>query len=752
MPASVGAPRQMLRRLREVMAEHESAQARLDKVVVLIASNIVAEVCSLYLRRRDGSLELVATEGLNAEAVHNTHLKPGEGLVGLIAEQAEPKQFADAQHHPAFSFRPETGEEIYHSFVGVPILRGGDTIGVLTVQNRTKRMYSDEEVEALQTTAMVLAEMIASGGFLVDEVAAEARRDTNIRFTGKPITETVALGHIVLHEPRIVVTRLIAEDVDLERQRLLQAIEDLTGAIDAMMERGDLARAGEHREVLEAFRMFAHDHGWRRRLDEALATGLTAEAAVQRVRNDTRARMMRMPDPRFRDRLHDIDDLSNRLLRLLSGDTQTAATGNLPEDSIVVARTMGPAELLDYDRHRLRGLVLEEGGANSHVAIVARALGIAAITQCKGALDVVEPGDAAILDAEGGELHVRPTPELISAYSDKVRFRARRQAQYAALRDVPAVTLDGERVGLNINAGLLFDMPHLAESGADGVGLFRTELQFMISPTLPRLDQQTRFYQSILDAAGDKPVVFRSLDVGGDKVIPYLRGGAEENPALGWRAIRMALDRPALFRTQIRALLRATNGRELNLMLPMIADVSEFELARALIDREVLLLKKHGRPEPSRLLVGAMIEVPALLWQLDSIMPLIDFASVGSNDLLQFIFAADRGNVRVADRFDPLSPSALRALRQIVQGAKKHAVPLTLCGEMAGKSLEAMTLIGLGFRSISMAPASVGPVKAMIRSLDASNLEQKLDELLEGHAISLREDLKRFAAETGVQI
>lgn len=752
MPASVGAPRQMLRRLREVMAEHESAQARLDKVVVLIASNIVAEVCSLYLRRRDGSLELVATEGLNAEAVHNTRLKPGEGLVGLIAEQAEPKQFADAQHHPAFSFRPETGEEIYHSFVGVPILRGGDTIGVLTVQNRTKRMYSDEEVEALQTTAMVLAEMIASGGFLVDEVAAEARRDTNIRFTGKPITETVALGHIVLHEPRIVVTRLIAEDVDLERQRLLQAIEDLTGAIDAMMERGDLARAGEHREVLEAFRMFAHDHGWRRRLDEALATGLTAEAAVQRVRNDTRARMMRMPDPRFRDRLHDIDDLSNRLLRLLSGDTQTAATGNLPEDSIVVARTMGPAELLDYDRHRLRGLVLEEGGANSHVAIVARALGIAAITQCKGALDVVEPGDAAILDAEGGELHVRPTPELISAYSDKVRFRARRQAQYAALRDVPAVTLDGERVGLNINAGLLFDMPHLAESGADGVGLFRTELQFMISPTLPRLDQQTRFYQSILDAAGDKPVVFRSLDVGGDKVIPYFRGGAEENPALGWRAIRMALDRPALFRTQIRALLRATNGRELNLMLPMIADVSEFELARALIDREVLLLKKHGRPEPSRLLVGAMIEVPALLWQLDSIMPLIDFASVGSNDLLQFIFAADRGNVRVADRFDPLSPSALRALRQIVQGAKKHAVPLTLCGEMAGKSLEAMTLIGLGFRSISMAPASVGPVKAMIRSLDASNLEQKLDELLEGHAISLREDLKRFAAETGVQI
>ena len=752
MPASVGAPRQLLRRLREAMAEHESAQARLDKVVVLIASNIVAEVCSLYLRRRDGSLELVATEGLNPGAVHNTHLKPGEGLVGLVAEQAEPKQFADAQHHPAFSYRPETGEEIYHSFIGVPILRGGHTVGVLTVQNRTMRQYSDEEVEALQTTAMVLAEMLASGGIVAEEVTAETRRDANARFEALPISEGVALGHVVLHEPRIVVTRLIAEDVELERRRLLQAIEDLTGQIDDMMERGDMARAGEHREVLEAFRMFAHDHGWRRRLDEALATGLTAEAAVQRVRNDTRARMLRMPDQRFRDRLHDIDDLSNRLLRLLSGGTETAATGNLPEDAIVIARTMGPAELLDYDRQRLRGLVLEEGGANSHVAIVARALGIAAVTQCKGVLEAVESGDAAILDAEGGELHLRPTQEVISAYADKVRFRARRQAQYAALRNVPAVTLDGQRVSLNINAGLMFDLPHLDQSGADGIGLFRTELQFMISSTFPRLEQQTRLYKAILDSANDRPVVFRSLDVGGDKVIPYFRGGAEENPALGWRAIRMALDRPALFRTQIRALLRAAQGRELRIMLPMISDVSELEEARALIDRELSILKKHGRPEPKKLMVGAMIEVPALLWQLDNILPLADFASVGSNDLVQFLFAADRGNERVAGRFDALNPAALRALRQIVVAAEQHNVPLNLCGEMAGRPLEAMALIGLGFRSISMAPASVGPVKAMILSLDAGNLQERLNELLACKKTSLREDLKRYAAESGVQI
>ncbi len=751
--SSLGAPRQLLRRLREVMAQRESAQARLDKVVVLIASNMVAEVCSLYLRRRDGSLELFATEGLNPEAVHNTHLKPGEGLVGLIAEQAEPMQFPDAQHHPAFSYRPETGEEVYQSFCGVPILRGGHTIGVLTVQNRTKRQYSDEEIEALQTTAMVLAEMIASGGFgVTEEVSAEPRRELAASFTGLSISEGVALGHVVLHEPRIVVTRLIAEDVEIERRRLSQSIEELTGMIDDMLERGDLARAGEHREVLEAFRMFAHDHGWRRRLDEAMLTGLTAEAAVQRVRNDARARMLRQIDPHARERLHDIDDLSNRLLRLLSGGAITAAAGNLPQDAILIARTMGPAELLDYDRQRLRGLVLEEGGRASHVAIVARALGVAAISQVKGVLEAVEAGDAAIVDADAGELHVRPTQEVVSAYADKVRFRARRQAQYAALRTVPSVTLDGERVGLNINAGLLFDLPHLDQSGADGIGLFRTELQFMISSTFPRLEQQTRLYKAILDAAGDRPVVFRSLDVGGDKVLPFFRASEEENPAIGWRAIRMALDRPALFRTQIRALLRAAQGRELRIMLPMISDVSEFEAARALIDREVDILKRHGRVEPKRLMVGAMIEVPALLWQLDRLLPLADFASVGSNDLMQFLFAADRGNMRVAERFDSLNPAALKALRHIVEAAKTYDVPLTLCGEMAGRPIEAMALVALGFRSISMAPASVGPVKAMILSLDAGALREKMDEWLEAKTPSLRENLKRFAAEKGVQI
>lgn len=740
----------MLRRLREIMAEPESAQARLDKTVVLIAANMVAEVCSVYVRRRDGSMELFASQGLNPGAVHKTHLARGEGLVGLIAEGAESLNLTEAQNHPAFSYRPETGEEIYHSFLGVPILRAGRTLGVLVVQNRTQRHYSEEEVEALQTTAMVLAELIASGE--LQAYSADQRREGTQRVTGLALSEGIALGHVVLHEPRVVVTTLIADDINVERARLRAAVSQLRDTIDNMLARGEVARAGEHRDILEAYRMFAHDRGWLHRLEEAVGTGLTAEAAVERVQNDTRARIVRQTDPLLRERFHDLDDLANRLLRLLAGRTMTAAAEDLPADAILVARTMGPAELFDYDRERLRGLVIEESGIASHVAIVARALGLATIGQATGILEMVESGNSIVVDADAGEVHVRPSQDILNAYVDKVRFRARRQEQYAKLRDRPGVTKDGQRIELLVNAGLLVDLPHLAQSGADGIGLFRTELQFMISSTFPRLDQQTETYKAVLKAAGDKPVVFRSLDIGGDKMLPYFRHAKEVNPALGWRAIRLALDRPGLFRAQVRALLRAAGGQELRLMLPMIADVAEYEAARTLIERERAHLKRHGRQEPNRILVGAMIEVPSLLWQLDRLFSVVDFASVGSNDLLQFLYAADRANMRVSGRFDTLSPAVLRMLRTIVVEARRHRVPLTLCGEMAGHPLEAMALIGVGFRSISMAPSAIGPVKAMILALDADAAAQRIDDLLHSGQGALPAGLRRFAEEQGVPL
>ncbi|MGE3829563.1 MAG: phosphoenolpyruvate--protein phosphotransferase [Parvibaculaceae bacterium] len=753
MATSALGPRVLLRRLREVMAEPDTAQNRLDRIVMLIAANMVAEVCSIYVMRSDQVLELYATEGLKREAVHLSKLKVGEGLVGTIAAEAKLLNLADAQNDPAFKYLPETGEELYNSFLGVPVLRNGIVIGVLVVQNRTRRHYTEEEEEALQTTAMVLAEIIASGELkeVAREVAADIAHVRSHHLKGEALAEGVALGHVVLHEPRVVIENLIAENIPREKKRLDEAIDQLRQHIDELIEGTD-TRGGEYSDVLETFRMFAHDRGWVNRLRETVETGLTAEAAVERVQSDNRARMMRTPDPYLRERMHDLDDLANRLLRILTGQIATASRGDLPQNAIVVARNMGPAELLDYDRTKLRGVILEEGGRTSHVAIVARALGIPAAGQVTGLIDVVDTGTAIILDGSRGEVFVRPSAEIERAYADKVRFNARRQAQFAALRDTPAITKDGVRITLGINAGLFVDLPHLRESGAEGIGLFRTELQFMMAQHLPRLDAQVRHYRAILAAANERPVTFRTLDIGADKTLPYLRQPKEDNPAMGWRAIRLALDRPALLRLQVRALLTAAGGQSLRMMFPMIAEVAEFRAAKAVVEEEKRHLKKRGHRLPSDIKIGAMIEVPALIWQLDQLLPELDFISIGSNDLMQFLFASDRGNARLSQRYDVLSPPVLKAIRAIVRKADAHKVPVNLCGEMAGRPLEAMALIGLGLRSISMAPAAVGPVKTVILSLDSARLKAFMDPLLERPDHSLREALTSFAKANGVRL
>jgi phosphotransferase system enzyme I (PtsP) len=750
-----GGPRLLLRRLREVMAEPVTAQARLDRIVVLIASNMVAEVCSLYVARADGPLELFATEGLNREAVHLTTMLPGEGLVGLIAGTAEPLALSDAQRHPAFSYKPETGEEIYHSFLGVPVLRGGATLGVLVVQNRARRTYSEEEIEALQTTAMLLAEMIASGQLQsLARQGAPIAAPRPLSLTGAPIAEGLGLGHVVLHQPRVVVNKIVADDVAFELDRLEKAIDAMRASVDDLIDRSDDGAAGEHREVLEAFRMIAHDRGWLRRLREAVAGGLTAEAAVERVQNDARARLQRQTDPYLRDRLHDLTDIANRLLHQLAGQSLVLLPSELPENAVLVARSMSPAALLDYDRSRLRGVVLEEGGASSHIAIVARALAIPVVSDIPNISEIAEQGDAIIVDGGAGEVQLRPPPDVEASYAEMARLRARQQDQYRALRDRPGLTLDGVEIGLHMNAGLLIDMPHLSETGAQSIGLFRTELQFMLTPRFPRLGAQEAIYRSVLEAAGDRPVTFRTLDIGGDKMLPYMRRLDEENPALGWRAIRIGLDRPALLRTQLRAMLRAAVGRELRVMIPMVSTVGEFASARDLLQQEVAFADRCGRERPREVKFGAMVEVPALLWQIDEIAAQADFLSVGSNDLMQYLYAADRDNKRVSGRFDPLSPSFLRALKTIADAGARHRKPVTLCGEIGGRPLEAMALIGLGYRHFSMAATAIGPVKAMVLSLHAGATTQGLNAMLAtpDHRESLRGPLQDLAGRLAVRL
>ena len=750
-PVAPSVSRRLLARLRDVMAGGGSAEERLSRVVGLIAADMVAEVCSCYVMRAGEVLELFATEGLKKGAIHNTRLRVGEGLVGDIAAHARPLALADAQSHPNFAYRPETGEEIFHSLMGVPIIRGGRVVGVLVVQNRTMRHYTDEEIETMETVAMVLAELVASGELVSrDElVPVDGNALLPLRLEGIRLNGGVGIGTAVLHNPRIVIRRLVAEDPEIEQERLKTALADIKRALDDLFSRPEM-RDGEHRDVLETYRMFTEDKGWLGKIGEAINTGLTAEAAVQKVHEDMRARMSQITDPYLRERLHDFEDLANRLLQHLSGESAAASKGELPADAILFARSMGPMELFDYDPKRLRGLVMEEGSPTMHVSIVARALDIPVVGRCKDALDKVEPFDPVVIDGDNGQVFLRPSDDIRDIFSDALSQRQRRAAHYAKVKDLPAITRDGISVRLMMNAGLLLDLQHLHDCGADGIGLYRTELPFMARSALPDVEAQTTLYQKIMDQAAGRQVVFRTLDVGGDKVLPYWNPYEEDNPALGWRSIRITLDRPAVMRHQLRALLRAAGGRELSIMFPMIAEVAELVQARRLLDMEIERERGKGHHLPSSVKVGTMLEVPALAFQMDSLLPLVDFVSIGSNDMAQFLFAIDRGNPRIAERYDPLAPAMLTFVRYVAAKCDAAGVSLSVCGEMAGRPLEAMALLACGVRTLSVSSPSVGPVKTMIRSLSVAPVRAYLDHLLKLPDRSLRNRLHAFALDHDV--
>ncbi|CAN0155342.1 unnamed protein product [Discosporangium mesarthrocarpum] len=747
-----GRSRRLLRRLRDIMAGPGSAQKRLDQVTTLIAGDMVAEVCSIYIRRAGDVLELFATEGLRQDAVHKTRLMVGEGLVGDIAARAKPVSLADAQKHPKFAYRPETGEEIYSSLLGVPVLRGGRVLGVLVVQNRSQRTYADEEVEDLETIAMVLAEVI-SGGELIspDETRVDNAAGRPLRLEGVAYSVGLARGTAVVHRPRVTIEAMLSDDPEAEAGRLDAAIVALQDEIDALLRRPDIGSAGEQRDIMETYRMFARDRGWRERMVEAVQSGLSAEAAVLRIQDETRRRMSQVSDAYLRERLIDLEDLTNRLLQQLLGTDGENAEA-MPDDTVLVARALGPAELLNFPEGKLRAVVLAEGSASAHVTIVARSLDIPLVGRLGDILSQIETGDPVLVDADNGTVMLRPGEEVQSSFEEAIAARHRRLQSYIGLRDRPSVTRDGVHVSLLLNAGLLVDMDRLADSRAEGVGLYRTEIPFMIRATYPDVDTQTTFYRRVYDAAGGLPVCFRTLDVGGDKLLPYFRSFEEENPAMGWRALRISLDRPAMLRQQMRALIAACDGRPLRLMFPMVAQVAEFAAARELLDGELERARRLGLTLPETVSVGTMLEVPALLWQLPALLPMVDFLSVGSNDLVQFMFAADRGNPRIEGRYDPVSPAVLAVLGDLVAACDAASVPLTVCGEMAGDPVAAMALVGLGVRRLSMSPGNIDAVRAMVLDLDAAEVAGYLDSLRGSSAPSLRSRLRAFAHDHAITV
>jgi phosphotransferase system enzyme I (PtsP) len=677
-------------------------------------------------------------------------MKENEGLVGLVSATARPLRLKDAFSHPRFSYRPETGEDPFHSFMGVPILRGGRVLGVLVVQNTAERTYDDEEVEALQTIAMVLAELVAAAA---DTLAAGLKQTRPVELTGRVLNEGLAQGKVFLYDPVVPPARLFAADAELEERRLNEALEALRASIDAMLTRAGPVLFGDSRDVLETYRLFAHDPSWEARLVEAVRTGLSAEAAVDRVRREHRARLVSARDSMMRERLHDLEDLENRLLRMLDGNG--GGGREAPPGSILVASRIGPAELLEYRDSDLAAIALEEAGAGSHAAIVARAMGVPAVGGLTGLVTRAEDGDLMIVDGESGTVHIRPAIDIVTNFQARVSLSEQKQAELSLLRDKPAISTDGVEVDLFINAGLSFDLDHLDEVGAKGVGLFRTEFQFMASETMPGLDEQATFYKSVIERAGDRPVVFRTIDLGGDKIAPFMgRREREENPALGWRALRMALDHPFFFRRQLRALIRASRNRELRLMFPMVATVEEFEAARRLLDSEMEWAVKFGRDLPDRLYVGAMVETPSLAFSIDSLKGKADFLSVGTNDLMQFFFAADRDNARLTGRYDILSKPALRLLQRMQQRAEEADLPITICGESAGRPLEALTLIALGYRRLSMQASRIAPVKLLIRSVDVSKLTKEVQAVLDSkdQGEPIRNSILSIAIGLGLKI
>jgi phosphotransferase system, enzyme I, PtsP len=755
MPLSAAtSAREILTGLHAIMARRGSAQSKLDQVVDLIAEKMNSDVCSIYLLR-ENNLELFATHGLRKEAVHVTRLHMGEGLVGTIAAEGRVLNLAEAAEHPAFAYKPETGEERFHSFAGVPIVRLESPIGVLAVQHAEPRRYEDVEIEALQTVAMVLSEMIAAARLVDGARRGRLRGAGPLRLPGLKLVSGMARGQAVFHEPRVVVEHTVADDVEAERERVYAAFRKMREQIDNMARDAEFGTIGEHQEILETYRMFAYDEGWSRRINTAIDSGLTAEAAIERVQQRTRARMQEIDDPLLQERMHDLEDLSNRLLRIVSGRMGTAARSGLTHDTVLIARNLGPAELLEYDRRRLKAVLLEEGSLTSHMTIVARAFGVPVIGRLHDIRHSVDEGETILVDGDSGSVIVRPTRQLLSNFDNRMGLSQKRRAQFAAVRNLPAVTKDGLQCSVMVNAGLAEDAATLPMSGAEGIGLFRTEFQFLVSATLPGRDRQQRLYSKVLESAGERPVVFRTVDIGGDKALPYLTDDAEEqaeNPAMGWRALRLSLQRSTLMKAQARALIEASAGKVLRVMFPMISEPWEYEEARALFEEQVEWARKGHRKLPTRIYFGAMLEVPSLAELLDQLLPRVDFISIGTNDLTQFLFAADRSDPRLAQRYDWLSPAILRFLKRVIDACHAAEVPVRICGEMGGRPLEAMALIGVGATGFSITPGGVGALKAMIRSLDAEAIRARMEQLLARPPRDMRKAMSEWARRHSVTI
>ena len=743
---------EMLQLFKEITSSDMPMSVRFDKVTAMLAHKMEADAAACYLVIDDNYLELFASYAFNPKLTNAISLKVGEGIIGGIAQSKCTTTVENIWQHPDFLYRAEADEEKYKSFLGAPLIRWGRAIGVLCLYKKELYEFKKAEVEALETLAMAFAEWVGSDEMRAYKNAFIKQRGqtTRDKVKGISLSRGFGVGPAVVHRRRQNVTKIFAEDKQAELERLAKAHSEMNHDLDEKFNSSKLG-IGEHADILDTYRMFAKDKGWYNKIAGHVEGGLTAEAAVERAFEDMWNRLSGTQDVYLKERLHDLRDVADRLLAYLGGDNTDIKAADLPE-IVIVAQTMGPADLMDYDYHKIKALILEDGTPTMHVAIVAKALGIPVVSKIKGIYKEIKSGEVLAVNGDEGIVYLQPSAKVLADFKIKIAERERQIAQMAELKKLPSKTLDKQRINMYINVGLDFDLEYIESTNCDGIGLYRTEIPFMAAEKMPDVEHQFAYYRKLMDKAENKKVVFRSLDVGSDKLLPYWTYSGEENPAIGWRSIRITLDRRAILRQQMRAFIRAAAGKELNVMFPMIANLAEFRDAKETLMLELDKEKRRSENVPSKVNVGLMIEVPSVVFQLDAILLEADFISVGTNDLAQFVFACDRTNNRLSERYDVLSVPFLRVMQEIITKANDAKVLCSVCGEMASNPIEAMVLIGLGYRNLSISGASFGKVKRMIRSANTKDLADYIQTLLDFNQRTLRPQLIAYANDHGIEI